>query len=100
MAVTDALKKSNSDVLVEPRYEINTSFKQTTVGVSGYPATYKDFRPMVLQDTMFIDRDQLSTTKSDRQKPKKNGRKRKIVAWTVGSVLTAIGGFFLTIFLI
>lgn len=96
MAVYDALKKSNSDVLVEPRYEITTNMKETTVTVTGYPGTYKNFRPMEVQDTMFIDRAALNTVKTDRPKAKKNQRAKRIAAWSVGGVAGAIGLFFLS----
>lgn len=54
MAIADALSKSNADVLIEPRYEIKTTFSMITVNVTGYPATYKNFRPMEASDTLFM----------------------------------------------
>lgn len=48
-AVYSALKESNADVLVAPMYQINTKImgkKYVTVTVTGYPATYKNFRPI------------------------------------------------------
>jgi len=53
-AVAKLLTKHNADVLVEPRFSIEeiTSGKTTTynVIVSGYPATYKNFRPLTPAD--------------------------------------------------
>jgi len=53
-AVSKLLTKHNADVLVEPRFSIEemTSGKITTynVIVSGYPATYKNFRPLAPAD--------------------------------------------------
>ena len=53
-AVSKLLTKYNADVLVEPRYtiEVTTAGKRSTfnVIVSGYPATYKNFRPLSLDD--------------------------------------------------
>lgn len=96
MAISDALKKSNADVLIEARYEITSSFKQTTVNVSGYPGTYKNFRPMEAQDTMFIQKVGLNTTKVERQKVRKSKRAKKIALWSAGGVLGAVGLFFLS----
>ena len=53
-AVFNALKKVNADLLVEPRYISETYRGRTTVTVTGYPATYKNFRPMVDADTTTI----------------------------------------------
>jgi len=54
-AVSKLLIKHNADVLIEPKYSFETmaSRKTTTYNiiVSGYPATYKNFRPAVYADT-------------------------------------------------
>lgn len=97
MAISDALTKAKADVLVEPRYEVTKSFSKITVNVTGYPATYKNFRSMEAQDTIFIDKTQLSSSNSSHKPMKKNGRKKKIAAWTIGGVAGAVGIFFLTV---
>ena len=51
-AVFNALKTMNSDVLVAPQYQIireTTSRKYYTVIVNGYPAFYRNFRPMPIE---------------------------------------------------
>jgi hypothetical protein len=96
-ALTDALTKSKSDVLVEPRYEVTTDARKTTVTVTGYPAKYKNFRPMEAKDTMFIDKTQLSTSSKNPILKRQNGRRNKIIGWSAGGVAGAIGIFFLTI---
>ena len=57
-AVAKLLIKHNADVLVEPRYSIETTAtkKSTTYNfiVSGYPGTYKNFRPAVPADTALL----------------------------------------------
>jgi hypothetical protein len=58
LAIADALLKSNADVLIEPRYEIKSTFSYITVNVTGYPATYKNFRPMEIGDTLFVGQDE------------------------------------------
>ena len=50
-AIANALAKVNGDVLIEPFYRFQTIGKQHTVTVSGYPATYKNFRMMEEKDT-------------------------------------------------
>lgn len=42
-AVAEAVKKSNADVLVEPRFESTIQGRRITLTVTGYPATYKNF---------------------------------------------------------
>lgn len=96
LAVADALKKLNADVLIEPRYEVSTTLKETTVIVTGYPATYKNFRPMEAKDTIFIESNVLNSVGADRQKATKNGKTKKIVAWSIGGVLGAVGLFLLS----
>lgn len=49
-AVANALKTTNADVLVEPRFETTVDGSLTTVVVSGFPATFKNFRPMKNED--------------------------------------------------
>ncbi len=95
MAVADALKKANADVLIEARYEITTRFRETTVAVSGFPAVYKNFRPMELQDTIFVQKVGLNTTKAERQIFKKKGRAKRVAAMSAGGIIGVIGLFFL-----
>jgi len=41
--LAEAIKKSNADVLVEPRFETDIKGRKMTVTVTGFPATYKNF---------------------------------------------------------
>ncbi len=95
MAVADALDKAKADVLIEARYEITTSFRGTTVTVNGFPAVYKNFRPMELQDTIFVQKVGLNTTKAERQIFKKKGRAKRVAAMSAGGIIGVIGLFFL-----
>ena len=54
LAVTDALNKSNADVLVEPRYTLVSTGSEISIKVSGYPATYRNFRAMEQKDTTIV----------------------------------------------
>jgi hypothetical protein len=49
-AMFEALKSSNSDVLVEPKFDIVTSGSSSNVTVTGYPAKYKNFKSMKFTD--------------------------------------------------
>lgn len=57
LATAQLLNKHNADVLMEPRFyveEAGFGSVALKVTVSGYPATYKNFRPMVPADTALI----------------------------------------------
>lgn len=45
-AIVSALKKANADVLVEPTFETEIKNGQITATVTGFPATYTNFRPI------------------------------------------------------
>ena len=53
-AVSVAVKNAQSDVLVEPTYIIVTNKGTSTVTVSGFPATYKNFRDITMEDVPLI----------------------------------------------
>ena len=54
-AIFDAIKKVNADLLVEPIFEIDQTFKETKVTVVGYPGKYKNFRPITLEEMPLLD---------------------------------------------
>ncbi|MFH0867245.1 MAG: hypothetical protein V1904_13705 [Bacteroidota bacterium] len=49
-AVADAVKQAGADVLVEPIFETTISGKRVTAIVTGFPATYKNFRSITAED--------------------------------------------------
>ena len=57
-ATAELLKKHDADVLIEPRYSVEAALSLSkfrfNVVVSGYPAKYKNFRPMVEKDTIWL----------------------------------------------
>lgn len=65
-SVSDATEKENAtaqlcaregaDVLVEPQYEVERRglFRGGSVTVSGYPATFVNFRPMTMEDAQIL----------------------------------------------
>ncbi|GAB4281663.1 MAG: hypothetical protein Kow0068_06180 [Marinilabiliales bacterium] len=54
-AIADALKSSNADVLVEPKFETETSGGITKATVTGFPATYKNFRSLKEEDIKLLE---------------------------------------------
>ncbi|MBI2258552.1 MAG: hypothetical protein HYU67_06590 [Flavobacteriia bacterium] len=54
-AIYNAMKKSNSDVIIEPIFEISQSFKETKVVVMGYPGKYKNFRPITKEEIPLLE---------------------------------------------
>ncbi|KWW30057.1 MAG: Uncharacterized protein AUK63_1103 [bacterium P3] len=59
LAATQAAQKYDADVIVAPSYSITTSddFRTITVTVTGYPATYANFRPATPADMEMIAKD-------------------------------------------
>ena len=53
MALADAVRKANVDVLVEPIFEVEVDDKATNVTVKGFPGKYKNFRKPELSDTLY-----------------------------------------------
>jgi hypothetical protein len=62
-AVSVAVKNAQADVLVEPVYTIVSSKGSFTVTVTGFPATYKNFRDITLEDVPLIRAGILQTAK-------------------------------------
>lgn len=54
LAVYDAIKKVNADVLVEPSYEIEKSDHRISVTVQGFPGFYKHFRRPSSEDSLVL----------------------------------------------
>ena len=54
-AIVDALKKAEADVLVEPKFETETVNGKVSAEVTGFPATYKNFRPIKEQDLKLLE---------------------------------------------
>jgi hypothetical protein len=85
-AVADALKKSNADVLVEPKFETETSGGRITATVTGFPATYKNFRTIKADDVPLLKVG--VTQKADVAQPATIGNKKGAATGViVGSLL-------------
>jgi len=89
MALVNAIKAANADVLVAPVYEMETVRRQTTVTVTGFPATYKDFRSATVADSSLIQTGYLhraNTAVADDASPRKSS-----AGWIVAVAVTVIG---------
>lgn len=53
-AVANALKSSNGDILVEPKYDVDIVNDDVTVIVTGFVANYKNFRQLKAEDSTFL----------------------------------------------
>lgn len=62
-AVSMAVKNAAADVLVEPSYTIVSSRGSSTVTVTGFPATYKNFRDIRIEDVPLIKAGILQTAR-------------------------------------
>ena len=62
-AVSQAVKNAGADVLVEPTYNIVSQRGVSTVTVTGFPATYKNFRDIKIEDVPLIKAGILQTAR-------------------------------------
>jgi len=83
-AIGDATKKANCDLLVDPIYETETTGGVTKVTVIGYPATYKNFRPIVEEDLKLI---QIGSSKKLNTSEIKPIKKRSAIGLIVGGII-------------
>lgn len=55
LAIKDAVKNANCHILIEPTFEIIRGGNKTSVTVSGFPGTYKNFRSLKESDLKLLD---------------------------------------------
>lgn len=92
LAVIDAVKKGDADILVQPMFEVESSNSYTTARVSGYAAKYKEFRDVTTADTLaFKVRGGLTSVANyaapDEVSVTKKGKQGLILLITLGAVL-------------
>jgi len=88
LAIVEALKTSNADVLVEPVVESETKNGMIKVTVTGFPATYKNFRSMKAEDVPLVNAGVLHTPQVVAPT---SVQRKKSGAGTVVGVLLGIG---------
>jgi len=59
-AMKDAIEKAGADVLIQPTFEISIKNNYATVTATGFPANYKNFRPMEAKDSILLREANLS----------------------------------------
>ncbi len=95
-AVASALKTTNGDILVEPKYEVETVNDDITVTVTGFPANYKNFRQLKAEDSTFLKNRVLLNAGSANIKTNESTsqqvQQRKSVFGTVLSILGLAAG--------
>jgi hypothetical protein len=99
-AVSNAIKNSKADVLVEPDFTVEVVGYDVKVAVTGYPAVYKNFRNYSASDSMalkmsYLNRVQKTTGGDVKQVQEK--RKPKLGYFAAGcavflAVILATGG--------
>ena len=87
-AVADALKKSSADVLIEPKFETETKSGYTTALVSGWPATYSNFRVISPDDIPLLQAGILQ--KAEVYTPP-TVEKKKGTGWLVATTIILLG---------
>ncbi|MCZ8197985.1 MAG: hypothetical protein O9267_10290 [Flavobacterium sp.] len=85
-AVVNALKTFNSDVLIEPKFETETSKGVTTVSVSGFPANYKNFRAIKAEDIPLLQAG-ITQKAATYEPPVVTQKKSKGTGWLVAGVI-------------
>ena len=102
-AIANAISKSNADVLVEPQFETETSGSITTVTVKGWPANYKNFRPIKEEDVALLnigaDKQVYTPAPVASEAPRPKKKKGGAVAAVFGTVLGS-GAILTTLLLI
>jgi len=94
-AIAVALEKVNADILIEPIYKIKTTNGRTTVNVSGFPATYKNFRSMTKEDVELFDTSNNKNLTKKVEVAKPNNKEQVIVKKKnpAAAVLAVLGLF-------
>lgn len=84
-AVRELLKEHQADVLIEPVYESTTEGGRTTVTVYGWPATYKNFRPIEEKDLKLLEVKPNILQKAETSQPAvQNNKGGSLLLWIAG----------------
>jgi DNA/RNA endonuclease YhcR with UshA esterase domain len=86
-AIADAVKKSNADVLIEPRFETDIKGRRITVTVTGFPANYKNFRPIKQEDVELLKASKVQQVETSRALHVKSKGGRVVLALGIGAAL-------------
>ncbi len=86
-AIALLIKDNNADVIVEPKFELVQTMGSSKITITGFPATYKNFRPIEKADIELLNVGIVQKAKVEEPKTvkKKNG-----ILIGIGTALTAI----------
>ena len=85
-ALAKLLKEKSADVIVEPKYEIEQVLGSIKLTVTGFPATYKNFRSVQKEDIELLNVGVVQKAKVEQPSVVKKKKTGLIVA---GSILAA-----------
>lgn len=88
-ALVKALEQTNADILVEPVYKTQRKFRKITVNVTGYPASYKNFRPMKESDLSILDNKKAKSVQPQEKTIETKNKKSilKYILYGLGTIL-------------
>ena len=89
-AVADAIKKANCDVLIEPTYITETTGDRVTAFVTGFPATYKNFRSIKAEDVPLLQVGLTQVAKVQEPGAVIKKKKKKVGLIVVGAIVGAV----------
>ncbi|MBX2978591.1 MAG: hypothetical protein KF905_04785 [Flavobacteriales bacterium] len=88
-ALVNAIRTANADVLVAPVYEMETVKRHTTITVTGFPATYKNFRSATPADSSLVSAGYMQlpqTAVANDPTTRKGG-----AGWAAAGIVTIVG---------
>ncbi|NSW45505.1 MAG: hypothetical protein HPY79_06810 [Bacteroidales bacterium] len=88
-AITDAIKKSNADILIEPKFETEIKGNQITATVTGFPANYKNFRQIKPEDVELLKVGVVQKAQVTEQ-PATVAKKANVAGAVIGTVLGVV----------
>lgn len=99
MAISNALRDKNADILVDASFKIDKERNKVEVTATGFPATYKNFRTIEHQDLPLLKAGKMHVADTyEAKKTEKNGERSSYspIAFTLAIVAT-IGGVILAL---
>jgi hypothetical protein len=93
--VRKLLKEQNADVLVEPTFETISKNGKTELTVKGWPATYKNFRPIEEKDLKLLEVKPSYLQKAETYQPVIQEKKNRAGLWIALSAIL-VGGLLAT----
>jgi hypothetical protein len=88
-AVNKAVKTAAADLLVEPVYEVEGTGRNVVVTVTGFPATYKNFRPAAETDLPMMEASLLH--KAETAEATETPSKKKFPTAGIVGILVLVG---------